>query len=169
MQNRKLNSEKEMLEINKYTLAMKEIARRCDSNQKIGYENLQYEYKLQPIAIKAMCNLGYMERKGHGKYIWKTHRDISPFMARTLYNWMKEYFSLSKENRLLMQDKKVIIKNEKENNMNQSKPMAKTDEPIKKTRGKNTKETQSSEVVSTKSIKIFGLTLFSITNRTKNA
>lgn len=87
---------KQVKEVQKYQAAMREVARRCDDKEQINYRSLQYDFHLQPIAVKAMCNMGHMEKIGYGKYIWKASRVPSPMMARRLYDWMKEYFLATK-------------------------------------------------------------------------
>lgn len=163
--------ERELKEIEKYIVAMEYVRDRCLKGENIGYKHLQYEYNLQPIAVKAMTLMGYIERKSHGKYTWKTNKEVSPYMARVLYDWMKKYFLSSKEHQRIMQGQEINVDIEEpiiEEDMAKQDDQCKIyydieDEPLIEQK-LTANETYIEEV---KVVRLFGIKILSITKNTK--
>lgn len=166
--------QRELREIQKYVSAMNEIARRCDSKENIRYKNLQYEYHLQPIAIKALLNMGYLEKVSLGKYNWKSARPVTPFMARKLYDWMKEYFSSSKIRQREMLSEKIPYQEEDTLESFIGEDIEKKElteveiniEQIKKRR-RMRKKAEPKSATTTKVIRVFGIPVISITTKSE--
>lgn len=166
--------ERQLKEIQKYQVAMREIARRCDENEGIGYKSLQYDFHLQPVAVKALCNMGYMDKIGYGKYVWKATRTPNPMMARRLYEWMREYFLSTKTRQREMESETLYEDDNCDVDQNEDELPIETQEiytpePIESIQEEcveQTIEQPSPRIVeTTKTIKIFGITIGQVTTK----
>jgi preprotein translocase subunit Sss1 len=150
--------EKQLEEINRYMEAMKRIASLCKTPTVIGYKKISKEMKIQGIAIGAMCDMGYLKKVGYGKYVWNTNAQIEPIMARNVINKVKDYYS--NRHKIRLQEKM------EEENKNE---IVSNDQVIIKPRKPMKRKEKKEEVVQShtteRTIKIFGITIYSLITR----
>jgi hypothetical protein len=84
--------ERELQEVQKYVDAMKGIAALSKDGKYVNFKTIQQDFKIQGIAIQGMCKYGYLKKHAYGKYFWNTESEITPFMARKVINFVREYF-----------------------------------------------------------------------------
>lgn len=150
--------ERQLEEINRYVEAMKRIASICKTPTVIGYKKISKEMKIQGIAIGAMCDLGYLKKVGYGKYVWNTTHEIEPIMARNVLNLVKEYYSNRHKQKI----------KEKMEGTKQNETIS-TDQvivnPTRVVKRKDKKSEIQQPIVTERTIKIFGITIYSLITR----
>lgn len=150
--------EKQIEEVNRYMEAMKRIASVCKTPTVIGYKKISKEMKIQGIAIGAMCDLGYLKKVGYGEYVWNTTTEIEPIMARNVINKVKDYYS--NRHKIRLQEKMEEVK--KNEIINDDQTIVK---PRKSVKRKEKKEEIQQSHLTERTIKIFGITIYSLTTR----
>lgn len=86
------NKEKELQEVQKYIDAMNGIISITKEKKYVNFKSIQKDFKIQGMAIQGMLKFGYIKKQSYGKYYWATTEKVTPFMARKVITYVREYF-----------------------------------------------------------------------------